>query len=129
MTSSAASGDVLRVLTGHQEDHPAGNGDGGGGDPLVVPAQQGDVDGRLDAVGPVGAEQLAEGVATQLVHLLVGLLELLGGGDVGVGDDVLDLADHHLGDGGHPGDHRDHLVGHGDVGDTETGDLGDVYGE
>ena len=39
-------------LAGDQEDHPAGHGDGVVGDPLVVAAEQGDVDGRLDAVGP-----------------------------------------------------------------------------
>ena len=75
---------VLGVLAGDEEDNPARDRDGVVGDPLVVAAEQGDVDGRLDAVLPVRAEQLAEGVAAQLVHLLVDLLELLGGAHVGV---------------------------------------------
>lgn len=112
-----------------RKDDPAGDRDRVVGDALVVAAEQGDVDGRLDAVGPVGAQELAEGVAAQLVHLLVDLLELLGSGDVGLGDDVLDLGDHHLGDGGHPLDHRDHGGRHGDLGDAQPGDLGDVDGQ
>ena len=124
-----ATSGVLRVLAGDEEDDASGDRDGVVGDPLVVATEQGDVDGRLDAVLPVRAEQLAERGAAQAVHLLVDLLELLGGGHVGVGDHVLDLADHHLGDRGHPRDRRDDLVGHGDVGDAQAGDLGDVHGE
>ena len=44
-------------LAGDQEDDPAGHRHGVVGDPLVVAAEQGDVDGRLDAVLPVVAEQ------------------------------------------------------------------------
>ena len=57
----AASGvDGGRVLAGDDEDDPVGDRDGVVGDPLVVAAEQGDVDGGLDAVRPVVGEQLGE---------------------------------------------------------------------
>ena len=58
---SARDGSVDdRELAGDDEDDPVGDRDGVVGDPLVVAAQQGDVDGRLDAVRPVVGEQLGE---------------------------------------------------------------------
>ena len=47
-------------LAGDQVDHPAGQRDGVVGDPLVVAAEQGDVDGRLDAVRPGVVEHQPE---------------------------------------------------------------------
>ena len=62
-----------RVLAGDDEDDPVRHGDRVVGDPLVVPAEQGDVDGGLDTVLPVVRQQHREAVAAQLVHLVVGV--------------------------------------------------------
>jgi len=46
-----------------------------------------------------------------------------------LGDDRRDLVDHLLGDGRHPLDGRQHLLGDRDGGHAEPGDLGDVHGQ
>ena len=62
-------------IPGHQEDQPRGDRDGVVGDPLVVPAEQGDIHSSLDTVFPVRLEQFSEGLATKFVDLLVDLVE------------------------------------------------------
>ena len=118
-----------RELARHHEHDPVADRDGVVGDPLVVAAQQGDVDRGLDAVRPVVGEQLGEAGAAQHVHLVVVAAQHDRGVDVALGDDLGDPGDHVLGDLGHPRDGGAYLLGHGDPGDAQPGDLGDVHGE
>ena len=55
---SGGLGELARVLPGHQVDHAAGDRDGVVGEALVVAADQGHVDRRLDAVRRARVEQL-----------------------------------------------------------------------
>ena len=65
-------------------------------DPLVVPAQQSDVDGGFDAVGPGVAEYRPEQLSMELVHLVVLVLQLLGCLDIALGNDVRGRGDHRV---------------------------------
>jgi hypothetical protein len=116
-------------LAGHEVDDPQRHADGVVGETLVVAAEQGDVDGRLDAVRPVVGEHLPEQSAVQSVHRVVVGLELARGLDVARGDDGACLGHQHL---RHvPGleERRPDLLRHRVLGETHPGDLGDVLGE
>ncbi|GAB3937211.1 hypothetical protein GCM10029976_049920 [Kribbella albertanoniae] len=99
------------------------------GDALVVAAEEGDVDGDLDAVRPAVVHHQAELVGAELVHLVVGGLEGGGGFDVAGLDHVTGGVDHGAGDGAHLLDDVVQLGGDGGGRVAQPGDLGDVRGQ
>ena len=102
-TSSRVTRSVGGGLAGDQVDDAVGDGDGVVGDPLVVAAEQGDVDGRLDAVRSSSSPSSSRNDLRRSWSISSSTsCELLGALDVALGDDVGDLADHQLGDHRHP---------------------------